>query len=238
VLLVASLVTGGLAQWGWGEFSGPRDGRASLAVAGPGTSREGGTAQNADRTGAVPSAPASSSATPTRPGKRSSRGADRTTAPSPTPRTAKPAPKPTATTARKPTPKPAATTDERTAIETEVISLTNAQRTKHGCAALRPDDRLRDAARKHSDDMKARGYFDHVTPDGVDPWARAKVEGYTQPSGENIARGQPDAKAVVDAWMNSAGHRANILNCDSKAIGVGVTLGGNGPHWTQMFGFV
>lgn len=55
--------------------------------------------------------------------------------------------------------------------------------------------------------------------------------------GENIARGQADAQAVMDAWMNSDGHRANILNCDYKTLGVGVHFGSGGPWWTQDFGF-
>jgi len=86
--------------------------------------------------------------------------------------------------------------------------------------------------------MAERNYFSHDSPDGKTPWDRAEAAGYPDPSGENIARGYPDARSVVKAWMHSAGHRANILNCDSKAIGVGVELNTeDGPYWTQMFGY-
>jgi len=72
--------------------------------------------------------------------------------------------------------------------------------------------------------MAARNYFSHDSPDGTTPSDRAEAAGYPDPSGENLARGYPDAGSVIEAWMNSAGHRANILNCDSKAIGAGVGL--------------
>jgi uncharacterized protein YkwD len=85
--------------------------------------------------------------------------------------------------------------------------------------------------------MAARDYFDHNSPDGKTPWDRIEAAGYDAPAAENIARGQPTPQAVVDAWMNSEGHRANILNCKIKAIGVGVHLGEGGPWWTQDFGY-
>ncbi|MEY9925805.1 uncharacterized protein YkwD [Catenulispora sp. GP43] len=127
--------------------------------------------------------------------------------------------------------------DQAASYEAEVVSLTNDQRAAHGCPALRDDPRLRTAAIGHSVDMRARGYFDHDTPNGVTPWARIEARGYSDPSAENIAMGQPTPQAVVEAWMNSAGHRANILNCSSKAIGVGVQFGPDGPWWTQDFGY-
>jgi uncharacterized protein YkwD len=142
-------------------------------------------------------------------------------------------PKPTHTAAS-PTP----TISQRTRVENAVAALTNAEREKAGCPAVHIDERLRKAARGHSEDMAARNYFSHDSPDGTTPWDRAEAAGYPDPSGENIARGYRDATSVVEAWMNSAGHRANILNCDSKAIGVGVELNsGKGPYWTQMFGY-
>ncbi len=133
---------------------------------------------------------------------------------------------------------PTPTISQRTRTENAVAALTNAEREKAGCPALRIDERLRKAARGHSEDMAAQDYFSHDSPDGTTPWDRAEAAGYPDPSGENIARGYPDATSVVEAWMNSAGHRANILNCDSKAIGVGVDLNTeNGPYWTEMFGY-
>ncbi|HEX2497513.1 MAG TPA: CAP domain-containing protein [Actinomycetes bacterium] len=134
--------------------------------------------------------------------------------------------------------KPKTQTDRRTAIEASVVKLTNSARAKAGCSALRTDRRLRTAARSHSTDMAKRDYFSHETPEGVTPWQRAEDAGYANPSAENIAHGYPTAKTVVDAWMASAGHRANILNCESKAVGVGVYLRGDGgPYWTQLFGY-
>ncbi|MCF4120388.1 CAP domain-containing protein [Antribacter sp. KLBMP9083] len=114
-----------------------------------------------------------------------------------------------------------------------VVELTNAERAAAGCPALTVDERLTAAARLHSEDMVAQGYFDHTSLDGRTPWDRAKAQGYTNPSGENIAAGQPDAEAVVRAWMDSPGHRENILNCDFREIGVGEV----DQVWTQLFGW-
>jgi len=127
--------------------------------------------------------------------------------------------------------------DQAAAFEDQVVTLTNAQRIAHGCPALRADARLQAAAIAHSLDMRVRSYFAHDTPDGATPWARIQAQGYSDPSAENIAMGQGTPQAVVDAWMNSPGHRANILNCSSKAIGVGVQFGPGGPWWTQDFGY-
>jgi uncharacterized protein YkwD len=117
------------------------------------------------------------------------------------------------------------------------VKLTNTQRTRRGCSALRIDSHLRTAARTHSKDMRVRHYFEHNSPEGRTPWDRIKVAGYRQPGAENIAKGYATAKAVVDGWMNSPGHRANILNCSLKAVGIGVETGSGGPWWTQDFGF-
>lgn len=121
----------------------------------------------------------------------------------------------------------------------QVVKLVNKQRADAGCQPLRTDSRLAAAAAEHSEDMAVRDYFDHNTPDGVTPWTRIEDEGYDQPSAENIAAGQPTPDAVVAAWMNSPGHRDNILNCASHAIGVGFYRGGSyGYYWTQDFGYV
>jgi uncharacterized protein YkwD len=83
--------------------------------------------------------------------------------------------------------------------------------------------------------MRDRNFFSHTNPDGLDPFARAARAGLTARA-ENIAYGQPDAAAVMDAWMNSPGHRANILDCSLTRLGVGVAEGAGGPWWTQLFG--
>ncbi|RDG39875.1 CAP domain-containing protein [Streptomyces corynorhini] len=118
-----------------------------------------------------------------------------------------------------------------------VLSLVNQERAKVGCAAVRADGSLDALAQAFSDDMAARGFFDHTDPDGRTPWDRADKAGVKNLGGENIARGQATAQAVMESWMNSDGHRANILNCDYTRLGVGVHTGAGGPWWTQDFGF-
>jgi uncharacterized protein YkwD len=122
--------------------------------------------------------------------------------------------------------------------EDEVVTLTNAQRAAAGCGALHVDPRIQAAAVAHSVDMRARQYFAHNSLSGETPWQRMADQGYATPSAENIAMGQATPQDVVTAWMNSPGHRANILNCSSESIGVGVQFGPGGPWWTQDFGYV
>jgi uncharacterized protein YkwD len=119
---------------------------------------------------------------------------------------------------------------------TEVTRLTNIERSKAGCPMLRTEPRLQTAAQLHSQDMVDRRYFNHVSPGGTDPGKRAAAQGYPKWSGENIAMGYPTPAEVVSGWMHSPGHKANILNCQSKATGVGFDPRQN--MWTQMFGFV
>jgi uncharacterized protein YkwD len=161
-------------------------------------------------------------------------------------------PKPTVTPTPTPTPTPTATATATptastspavapgmTAIELEVLELTNAERAKAGCAALRGDDKLALAARDHSTDMGVNDYFAHNSQDGTTPWDRIRRAGYDSPGAENIAAGYTTAAAVMDGWMKSPGHKANILNCNLKALGVGYYKGtkGYGTYWTQDFGF-
>jgi uncharacterized protein YkwD len=118
-----------------------------------------------------------------------------------------------------------------------VVALVNQERAKAGCGALAEDPQLEKAAQDHSDDMAARNFFDHTNPDGADPGQRITAAGYKWSTyGENIAQGQQTAQAVMESWMNSPGHRANILNCSFKDIGVGIHKGSGGPWWTQDFG--
>jgi uncharacterized protein YkwD len=119
-----------------------------------------------------------------------------------------------------------------------VLTLVNAERARAGCGALREDARLVRAARLHSQDMLARNYFSHDSPDGADPSDRARREGYPSGVGENIAAGYPTPQAVVAAWMDSPGHRANILDCRYRSTGVGFAQGSTGyrTYWTQDFG--
>jgi uncharacterized protein YkwD len=120
-------------------------------------------------------------------------------------------------------------------FETEVVRLTNAERSDAGCDALRPDSRLAEAADGHSADMAVRDYFSHTSPEGLTFVDRVRDAGYPSPGGENIAWGQRTPAEVVKDWMNSSGHRRNILNCDFNAIGVG--FDSRGYYWTQVFGY-
>ncbi|MFW3462851.1 CAP domain-containing protein [Streptomyces microflavus] len=124
-----------------------------------------------------------------------------------------------------------------TSARAEVLALVNQERSKVGCSPLTTSAPLTSLAQNFSEDMAARGFFDHTDPDGDTPWDRAAQAGVQGLAAENIARGQADAQAVMDGWMNSEGHRANILNCDYKTIGIGVHEGSGGPWWTQNFGF-
>lgn len=179
-----------------------------------------------------------------------------TPTPTPTPTkskpvTPKPTPRPTRTTSSpKPKPKPTPTrtrtparAEQRatvgtggavgTAAENGVVKLTNAARAKAGCKPLKHDPELRAAALAHSKDMAARGFFDHEAPDGDGPEDRIRDAGFAPIGswGENIAAGQRTAAEVMAGWMDSPGHKANILTCAYTHIGVGFA----GGHWTQAF---
>jgi uncharacterized protein YkwD len=119
-----------------------------------------------------------------------------------------------------------------------VIRLTNVQRLAAGCPALTANATLTRVAQAHSQDMADHNYFAHESQDGRSPFDRMTAAGYTySTAAENIAAGQRTPAAVMDAWMNSAGHRQNILNCRLTQIGVGVATGGSyGIYWTQDFG--
>ncbi|MGF1661507.1 MAG: CAP domain-containing protein [Kineosporiaceae bacterium] len=118
-----------------------------------------------------------------------------------------------------------------------VLDLVNEARGEAGCDALRPEDALTAAAQGHAEDMAANGYFSHDSQDGRSPFDRISAAGYDyRTAGENIARGQPDAQAVMAAWMDSPGHRQNILNCDFEDLGVGYVESSGGPWWVQNFG--
>lgn len=117
----------------------------------------------------------------------------------------------------------------------KVVALVNAARADAGCEPVTADARLTRAAQNHSDDMAARGYLGHTTPDGVTFDQRIRTAGYGEPAAENIAQGTSTAEAAMDAWLHSEGHRANILDCDYTTLGVGVNA--DGWYWTQDFGY-
>ena len=120
----------------------------------------------------------------------------------------------------------------------EVVGLTNRERAGAGLPPLATDPLLTAAAQAHSADMVARAFYSHTSPEGSRPWDRAAAAGARRRSiGENIACGQRSPDEVVDGWMNSPGHRANILKPDFTHIGIGFAGGGPaGTYWTQLFG--
>ncbi|WP_297991095.1 CAP domain-containing protein [Anoxybacillus sp.] len=116
----------------------------------------------------------------------------------------------------------------------QVIDLTNKERARAGLPALRADAQLSSVAQKKSEDMRKNNYFSHTSPTYGSPFDMMRDFGVSyRTAGENIAKGQRTPQEVVNAWMNSAGHRANILNRNFTHIGVG--FDGNGNYWTQMF---
>lgn len=130
--------------------------------------------------------------------------------------------------------KPAEEAKSLSEFEQRVVELTNAERAKQGLPALKIDTELSKVARVKSEDMQKNNYFDHNSPTYGSPFDMMKKFGISYTSaGENIAQGQRTPEEVVQAWMNSAGHRANILNNGFTHIGIGYVESGN--YWTQQF---
>ncbi len=118
--------------------------------------------------------------------------------------------------------------------ENEVIRLVNEIRVQNGLNKLTADWELSRVARFKSQDMKDNNYFSHTSPVYGSPFQMIKNFGISyRAAAENIAKGQATPQAVVNAWMNSSGHRANILNGTYTKIGVGYVA--DGRYWTQMF---
>ena len=120
------------------------------------------------------------------------------------------------------------------AVEQAVLNLTNAERQKAGLAPLQSDSKLMDSARAKSKDMSAKNYFSHTSPTYGSPFDQMKSFGITyRAAAENIAMGQRSAEEVVKGWMESPGHRQNIL--DSKFTHIGIGYDASGNYWTQQF---
>ena len=121
-----------------------------------------------------------------------------------------------------------------TQYEQEVIRLVNEIRVQNGLSALTYNWELSRVARYKSQDMVDNRYFSHTSPTYGTPFQMIRSFGLSYRSaGENIAYGQRTPQAVMNGWMNSSGHRANILNASYTQIGVGYVA--NGHYWTQMF---
>lgn len=120
------------------------------------------------------------------------------------------------------------------AYEKKVVDLTNQERKKNGLPALKINTTLSKMAHTKANDMAVNHYFDHTSPTYGSPFDMMKKFGITyRAAGKNIAMGQKTPQEVVNGWMNSPGHRANILNKNYTAIGVGFVANGN--YWTQEF---
>ncbi|MCX4673981.1 CAP domain-containing protein [Streptomyces sp. NBC_01433] len=220
-----------------GDSAEPTD-RASASAstpAGRGSARPKAASKSASAS-ATPSKPA---AAPSKKPTASSKAPSNTPAAAPR-KTTSPATKAPAapkTSSAAPSRKAPAPSPSTTSAQATILALVNQERSKVGCSPVTTSAPLTALAQNFSEDMAARGFFDHTDPDGATPWDRAAKAGIQGLGGENIARGQADAKAAMEAWMNSDGHRANILNCDYKTLGVGMHAGSGGPWWTQDFGF-
>ena len=126
------------------------------------------------------------------------------------------------------------TQDDIKAYEQKVIKLVNAERTKQGLKELQYDWELARVARYKSEDMRDQNYFSHESPIYGSPFEMIKNFGISyNAAAENIAKGQTTPEQVVRSWMNSSGHRANILSSKYTHIGVGYAK--NGHLWTQQF---
>ncbi|WP_217594920.1 CAP domain-containing protein [Cohnella sp. GbtcB17] len=191
--------------------------------------------------GQTPSNPTST--TPTAPTATPTAPAKPTTVPSATPVPAKPTPAPAVT----PTPAPTATpapatapsapastgaTVQKSGFAAQVVDLVNQERAKAGLSALKTDAKLTTVADAKAKDMYNNNYFDHNSPTYGSPFDMMKQFGVTYSyAGENIAMGQQSPAEVMTAWMNSPGHKANILNANFKSIGVAYFNG----EWVQEF---
>jgi len=123
------------------------------------------------------------------------------------------------------------------AIENQVISLVNIERSKVGLSALKANWQLSRVARFKAEDMRDKNYFSHTSPVYGSPFEMMKNFGISfSAAGENIAMGQQTPSSVMTSWMNSPGHRQNILNVNYTEIGVGIAKSSNGSiYWVQQF---
>ncbi|MFE3675602.1 sigma-70 family RNA polymerase sigma factor [Streptomyces griseus] len=229
VVAVAALGTGGTAVHLYTDGDGPDATTVTADAPAP---------RSQAPTSASPTSSPSLSPTPTSsPSPSASPSPSPSRTPKAKPKTSTPAP-PAPTTAPAPDPDPPAPAPPAPAgTAGQVTDLVNAERAKEGCGPVTVNDQLNTAAQRHSADMEANDYFSHTSQDGRDPGDRITAAGYRWSTyGENIAKGQQAPADVMRSWMDSPGHRANILNCSFKEIGVGKQNSGGGPVWTQVFG--
>jgi len=123
----------------------------------------------------------------------------------------------------------------------QIVEEVNRERARYGLGPLRLNSKLSAVARDRADDMFAKRYFDHVSPDGIDPFTWALRRGYRYSIiGENLALGYRTSNSIVDGWMHSAGHRKNILTRDFDEVGIAIgngspTRGYRGPLVVALY---
>ena len=119
-------------------------------------------------------------------------------------------------------------------VASKLLNLVNKARNENGLSSLKLNSSLSNVAQKKAEDMKNNNYFSHTSPIYGSPFDMIKNFGISyKTAGENIAKGQKTAEDVFNAWMNSSGHRANILNKNFTQMGIGYTSGNT--YWSQMF---
>jgi uncharacterized protein YkwD len=123
-------------------------------------------------------------------------------------------------------------------VQRQALALVNEHRRRDGCPDLTLDRRLIAAANRHAADMARRGYFAHSSPDGDGAGERVEdAGGPVVAVRENIARGQTSVAEVVDGWMHSPEHRANILDCRLHQMGLGLAFASDDePYWVMLIG--
>jgi uncharacterized protein YkwD len=219
--------------WGWGTsdpVARPKPTRSPVASASASVSASAGPASASATPSGTPSASpvrATPSASP------SAAGSPTATPTAGTLESSSPTSTPEATSAAS---TPSASADSAESGPTDrVLVLVNAEREKAGCAPLTENAKLTKAAQDHSQDMADHQNMSHTGSDGSSMSDRLSRVGYAfRSAGENVAAGYTSPESVMDGWMNSAGHKANILNCGFKEIGIG--LAQPGYYWTQDFG--
>ncbi|MBT3153177.1 CAP domain-containing protein [Streptomyces sp. CHD11] len=225
-------------QWNGRQHGAPSPVPSDTPAATPGPSKPGKPKPGSAKPSRKPeqTAPGSPASGPTTAPKPTT-AAPRPTETAPEPTVA--APKPGTSALKPPTtaPAPTATASPPAAsgAVARVVELVNAERGKAGCSPVELNATLSEAARKHSEDMAASGTMSHTGSDGSDPGDRITRAGYAWSTyGENVAHGYSTPEQVMQGWMTSPGHKANILNCAFEEIGVG--LAQPGAYWTQDFG--
>ena len=125
----------------------------------------------------------------------------------------------------------------QSSMTSQVVNLVNSERAAQGLTALQKDSRLAALAQQKAEDMAKNQYFSHTSPTYGSAFDMLKAAGYSyKTAGETIAMGQKSAASVMDGWMHSSGHRANILHTSYEKIGVGYAVSADGmPYWVQIF---